>query len=461
MFRNKIILLLFFVLLSISAGFGAVTTITGKVTGGNGYIIRLMTYADQVTNLRQTMASATVNEDESFLLSADVEQTIYAWLDIEFRQAEIFLQPGKSYDVEIDLDQASISTSYYDRSPLPLKLNRDDEDHLNMYIRDFNEIYNDFMLNYAGSIRSGGNAASYNAFRTAIDLRFKNADNPYFRDYVRYSCAAVEMFLRLKSRDKAGLEYLTGQPLALRNVEYMDFFRMYFEKYFISGNKYFDFNKTYDLINGSASLVTILDSLSADPVLKDRSLRELVLLSGMKELYTMSGFSKTRILELVREISDAGADEEIRKIAGNLLHRFNRLKPGSPAPVFNLPSIDGTREYGLSDFIGKYVYLAFFDSGNLASQAELALIGNIFDEYKAKVGFVAISVDRDPSNITGNPNIPAGTWDLLYYDHNLDLLESYDAIAYPYFILIDDRGRIVRCPAPSPSEDIRKVLDSI
>jgi len=461
MIRNKIIILLFFVLLFFTAGFGAVTTITGKVTGGKGYTIRLMTYADQVTNLRQTMASATINEDESFRLSADLEQTIYAWLDIEFRQAEFFLQPGKSYDVEIDLDQASISTSYYDRSPLPLKLVRDDEDHLNMYIRDFNEIYNDFMLNYAGSIRSKGNTASYSAFRTAIDLRFKNADNPYFLDYVRYSCASVEMFLRLKSRDKAGLEYLTGKPLALQNVEYMDFFRMYFDKYFISGNKYVDYNKTYDLINGSANLETVLDSLGADPVLKDRSLRELVLLSGMKELYSMSGFSKTRILELVREISINGSDADIRKMAGNLLYRFNRLKPGSPAPQFNLPSIDGTREYRLSDFIGQYVYLAFFDSGNPASQAELAIIRGIYDDYKMKVTFVAISVDKDPSVITGNPNIPPGTWNLLYYDHNLDLLESYDAIAYPYFILIDDKGRIVRCPAPSPSEDIRKVLDSI
>lgn len=457
---KSIIVLLSLMISSLSA-IADVTFVTGKVNGGQGLVIRLMSYADQVTYLRKTLDSETIGEDGSFRLKADLQKTIYAWIDIEFRQSDIYIQPGKLYEVEIDLSRSSLSTSYYDRSPLPMTILTDDPDHLNIYIRDFNSLYNDFMLNYAANMRASGSSGAYNAFRTAIDMRFKNAQNPYFLDYVKYKSASVEMFLRLKSRDKAGLEYLTGQPLALENVEYMDYFNLFFEKYFISGSKYFSYNKTYDMINGGAGLEAFIDSLDADPVLHDIGLKELLLLSGLKELYQVSGFNRERIIGLVKGLSETAVSPELRNIASDVLQQFQRLKPGSAAPDFRLPAVEGGRDYTLADFRGKYVYLAFFDSRNPASQAELAMIGGLYKDFKDKVNFVAISVDRDPAVIAGNPNIPPGTWQVLYYNKDLDLLERYDAIAYPYFILIDQEGRIVNCPAPSPSEDISKTLSSI
>ena len=51
------------------------------------------------------------------------------------------------------------------------------------------------------------------------------------------------------------------------------------------------------------------------------------------------------------------------------------------------------------------------------------------------------------------------TWTVLHYNGNLELLESYDASTYPYFVLIDDKGNIIRCPAPSPSENIQKLFE--
>ena len=64
----------------------------------------------------------------------------------------------------------------------------------------------------------------------------------------------------------------------MNNLEYMDFFHLYFEKYFISADKYFNYNKTYDMINGGAASDDILDSLGIDPVLKDTELKRIVLL---------------------------------------------------------------------------------------------------------------------------------------------------------------------------------------
>ena len=133
---------------------------------------------------------------------------------------------------------------------------------------------------------------------------------------------------------------------------------------------------------------------------------------------------------------------------------------GQPAPDFSLPGISENKEFTLADFKGKFLYLAFFDSQNLASQSELGLINDIYEEYRNKVAFVAISVDKDMAALADYLNRAELPWTVLHYDGNLELLEQYDANTYPYFVLINDQGQIMRCPAPSPSENIQRLFSS-
>lgn len=437
------------------------STITGRLLNGNGLTIRLMTYTDQVSYLRETILSQLIAEDEVFSFTFENNSVLYCWLDIEFQQVELFIQPGQSYEFEIELKNQSLSTSYYNRTGLPFKIIKDDDDHLNMSIQDFNQLYNDFLLNFTENTRQQSSKTAFDTFNQAISLRFQNATNPYFKNYIRYKTASMQLFMRIRSRDNIGLEYFTGQPVLYEHLEYMDFFHLYFEKYFLTNNKYFNYNKTYDLINGDASFSDICDSLKADPVLKDGDLGELLLLVGLKELYYVTGFKRNRVLLLVNEMAKNGASAESRKLAENLLIRYKRLQPGSLAPDFNLTGFDDKKDYRLADFSGKYIYLAFFESGNPACQSELGMITEIFEDYKDKVAFVAVSIDKDMTRLAEYLKMAGLPWQVLLYGGSIDLLENYDASTYPHFLLIDDQGRIVRCPAPSPSENIQKLFDSI
>lgn len=436
------------------------TRVQGKVVNGKGYIIRLMTYNDQVSYTRMTLDEYSIGEDESFSLSTVTDKVLYCWLDLEFQQAGIFLQPGQSYEVETELRDKSLTGSYYNRSALPLKFVRDDNDHLNLSIQDFNQLYNDFLLSYAETNQQRNAKPAFDNFINAIEIRFQNNDNPFFREYLRYKTAAMQLYLRLKSRDNIGKEYLSSSPVLYDNPEYMDFFHLFFEKYFITGGKYFTFNKTYDLVNGDAGYNEITDSLMADPVLGGQELRELLLLSGLKELYNVNGFKRTRVFSLIREMSVNSGFETIRTLAGNLMISLRRLQYGSEAPGFSLPDISTNRVYSLSDFKGKKLYLAFFGSDNPASQSELGLIADFYEDYKDKVHFVAISVDKDISALQdylGRAQLP---WLVLHYGGDLALLENYDANTFPHFVLINQQGQIIRCPAPSPSENVQKLFDS-
>lgn len=458
---KKFIAIFILILLSGSTLKAEMTSVSGKIINGKGMTIRLMSYADQVSYLRKTLASAQIGEDETFSFTIENNTTKYVWLDIEFQQAELFIQPGQSYEIEIEMKNFASSNSNYNRTSLPIKIVKDDADNLNLYIQDFNQLYNDFMLSYVENARSRSSSNMFDTFINAIDLRFQKAVNPYFQDYMRYKTASMQLFLRMKSRDNIGLEYFTGKPVLYENIEYMDFFHLYFEKYFIAGGKYFNYTKTANLVNGNTSSADILDSLKADPVLKDAELRELILVDGLKDLFNVSGFNRNRITLLLDEIYMNSNYAEIRKLATNVMARLKRLQPGSPAPDFSLSGLNDGKKYQLSDFKGKYVYLAFFKSDDPACQSELGLITDVYNEFKNKVNFVAVSVDKDPVRLIEYLKKADLPWLVLLNGDNPELLEDYDAILYPCFILINDKGQIVKYPAPSPSENLKKLLGSI
>lgn len=458
---KKLSFIAIILLLGICSAFAKTSTISGKVSKGEGLTVRLMTFADHVTYLRQTLAESTIQDDGRFSLTCDLRTTKYCWIDIEFQQAELFIQPGQQYEIVIELNEQNLSTSYYDRLGLDMEVVRDDTSRLNLYIQDFNQLYNDFLLSYMDNVKTRGSASSFEIFRKAVDLRFQKASHPYFLDYMRYKIASMQLFLRLKGKESIGFEYLTGQPVLFENIEYMDFFHLYFEKYFLTGSKYFNFNKTFDLIDGNATVKVILDSLKADPVLSDAGVRELLLLSGLKELYGTSGFKRNRILFLVQELAGHSSSSEIRRIAENLQLRFKRLQPGTPAPDFILPVITDNSEYRLSDFKGKFIYMAFFESGIPACQAELEMSNELYKTYRNKIHFVAISVDKDLEKLRQYVHSRDLPWLVLHYKGNLDFLEKYDAITFPHFILIDANGNVFSCPAASPSENIGRLFDSI
>jgi len=434
--------------------------IYGRVINGQGLTVRLMTFGDQVSYLRETLESQVIGEDEKFSISVAIDTVIYCWLDIEFQQADLFIQPGQTYEMEINLVQGAASASYFNRTGLVYTVIRDDDDRLNSSIQDFNQLYNDFLLNYAQKPGTSASRNAFNNFRTAIDLRFQNATHPFFLDYLKYKTASMELFLRIRGQETVGMEYISGQPVLYDHPEYMDFFHLYFEKYFLTGSKYFNYNKTYDLVNGVSSVYDILDSLQIDPVLNDPDVRELLLLDGLKELYQVSGFKRNRIIAMLTELSKNGNSPQSQSIACNLLTRLNRLQPGTPAPPFTLPEIATGKEYSLADFTGKPVYLAFFDSGNPACKTELRLIRDIYETYRDKMAFIAISVDKDRKALSDYISGAGLPWLVLHYEGNIDLLEQYDATTYPYFVLINEKGWIARCPAPNPSENLERLFHS-
>ena len=182
--------------------------------------------------------------------------------------------------------------------------------------------------------------------------------------------------------------------------------------------------------------------------------------------------------ELIADYLAKSTDEANKKTLKDMVDGWAALAPGKPAPVFNLPDING-KMMSLTDFAGKYVFIDYWATWCGPCKAEIPSYKKLIEDYKAKnIVFISISVDKDKAAwenmvkvgipetdpATGKPAVPAKmiafTW-----------LQLHDAVKYnkiwlvkfiPTFVLIDPQGKIVNSRAERPSNpDLRTVLDKL
>lgn len=454
----KKISLLSLLFIACFSAYSAMTTLSGTVKGKYQGIVRVMSYQDMLSYKKVTLASSKVGQDGKYSLTIDLQSTTYVLIDFNFQQAELFLDPGLNYTVNLFPEDNARMQAYYDRPVLEIEM--PGEKGINERVGKINMIYNDFLLENAAHLNNAEGKRKVNEVIPRMNSVVEGNPNVYLNDYLRYKVASLEMFFRTTSNENLAAKYLSGQPVLHGNVEYMDFFHLYFEKYLLTNNPYFPYSKTSSLINGSSSLEQIIAELKNDPVLSDTRLAEMVLLSGLKEMSVAPGFEQKRIISLLDKMTSDSRFPENRMIASNMKERILWMKPGSAVPEIILPDMNG-KQHNLAEYQGKYIYLDFISLYSPSSLSEMNALADLYEDYRDRFHFVTIIVDNLLPGWTQILKDHRMSWDVYFAGENLDLIESYGATAPPLFMMIDPEGKVFRYPAPSPSEDLRGFLDSI
>ena len=138
------------------------------------------------------------------------------------------------------------------------------------------------------------------------------------------------------------------------------------------------------------------------------------------------------------------------------------LAPGTEAPAFSLTGIDGNT-YNLSDFRGKLVYIDFWASWCAPCRAEIPSLLKLKEEYKNKpIAFVAISLDDDveawknmveEKGLKGYQLHAEKAW-------SSDVAKKYQIKGVPTFVLIDADGKFIEYNVARPSNpEINLIFD--
>jgi hypothetical protein len=437
--------------------FAQKTTVSGTATSGEGQVIRVLAFDDFISEKIITLGESNISGDGSFLIEFELKETIYAYLDINYQRGDIFLEPGKSYSIEVKYNPANQLESYYDRQGLVYGFSDADPEGLNQLIWQFNEMYNKFIIENFSHIVNLHDKSRVTKFREETKTKFHSVKHPYFMNYVKYKMADVEQFARLKGKTVLANEYLNNQAVLYNNVEYTFFFSQFFEKHLITSPDVITVSDLIIAVNDKQDYRIIMDSLASVPYLQDENFRELVLLFTLKGLYHNGTFKKGSVLEMLKDIRLNTRDPEHRKIAANLLETFASLMPGLPAPDLNLADEDGAI-FKLSDIKGKPILLTFFRSKQPGVTAEFDLLVELYNVYKAGLEIISVSMDPSAADMQSMINSGKYNWKFAHYQNAPEVYDLYNIRHLPLYVLINVEGNIAAYPAPSPEDGLENAI---
>jgi peroxiredoxin len=286
-----------------------------------------------------------------------------------------------------------------------------------------------------------------------MNQKYSVTENLFFKEYVDFKIASIELSASGTNKPEVFKKYLQGKPILYFHSAYMEFFNQFFNQYLTSGNKFVSEKDLEKGINELISLPALLDSLGKDTLLLSESLRELVLIKNLQELYYSPFYFPQNILSILDQIITTSPFSLQRSIAMNVRNGLTKLQKGTIAPDFTLPDLTGI-PVSLNDRKGKTVYLSFLTTWTYACLGEFKIMDSLYAVWGSEIDFITISLDKNPEIVTRFKKEKNYKWTFLYNGTGYDLIQDYGIKTFPLFVLINSEGKILQYPALKPSEGI-------
>jgi peroxiredoxin len=151
---------------------------------------------------------------------------------------------------------------------------------------------------------------------------------------------------------------------------------------------------------------------------------------------------------------------EHKTIIDDFFAKFNRLAPGAAATDFTLKDSDGNT-VNLSDYKDRLVLLQFVDGSSPVSERQFSELRNLHYQWQDSVQILTIATHDKMELFKKQFAEKRQDWPLLDLGDQILLLEAYNILTFPEYILITKGNKIGEAPAPSPErylgERVRKM----
>lgn len=436
------------------------STIYGRVAEGAGKVIGVYMYDDYITNTEKQLGVAITGDSGKFSITIDIETISWVFLRCDNLYGFVFATPGKNTETFLPAHNPDVHINSEVKYEVPITVWTTDSTDMNFLASDFNERFDAFWADSDQYMYFvvGQSALVLDSFHAEMDSHYVWVKNPYFHTWMDYGFAAMEN-ATFQSERRTALRYLVNKPIQYHNHEYMGFFNNFFKDYVYRWSLKKQGAGIYRAINQKVSYDSAMAAMRHLPWLQNDTLRELVLLKGLTELYFVMSYDPRNVITVAQQISIASKISEHRQIARNIVSMFTKLRIGTMAPAFAGRNVKGDIVEPLSLYKGKYIYLFFYASWNVNSVNELRYMAELHKKYGKEIMFVSVSLDDDTTAwkkfMKANPKY---NWLNLHYDFSSKLKEDYNLYALPVGFIIDKDGKFYAAPADKPSGDLEYVL---
>lgn len=437
-------------------------TIRGEVEGGAGKTVELYRYSDMLTRVEELVDRAVIAENRHFELHGYSNYPTLMFLQIEDYSQSFYVEPGREYEVYVpifDWDINEKKNIFLDPVALPLEFIGMPEGELNGLISDFEAT----VANYIDSHRFYFDSRFrpqrryFDSLEAEVARLNPDTDNRFFNRYKTYKLAELKYSLQFESRRHLANRLVKGQPILYYDENYMSFFTTLFAGAVSNGTAKIPIKQLARWVN-ELKLDVLLDSLGTDSLLRHEQVRELAALEGLQEAYYDTRYYEgDKVVQMIDLLGARSKFPEHRQLAQRMSAHLRQGTSGSEVPSFTLPDID-RQPVSLDSLKGKWVYLSFVRVGDPSCLAEIETLSHFKDSIYAKndnVEFITIDCDREFQKMYNFlRNSKRGrrcSWTWLHFDGNYKLLEHYQVVSYPHFILINPDGQLQYTVTPAPA----------
>jgi thiol-disulfide isomerase/thioredoxin len=427
-------------------------TIKGIANPHKGKEIGVYLYDDLITYAQTRMDADTIDDKGNFELQLSVSIPQLALIKVGQLSGRIYLQPNFTYGIIIPPTDTTRFLASGTEQNMDIIINGDSTE-LNARIIDFNNRFDEFWQKHYTSFVSKRLHHELDSFQLIMSKRYEKVKLSYFKTFVEYSFALMNENTG-RHPNYLAKKYLFDRPFAYANYEYMDFFNQYFKQYLQKQAITKNGTLILDAINEQGDYRHLNELMKSDALLKNDTLRELVLIKGLYEMYYLPQYKKNKIRDMLEQVNGITVIKEHKKILFNILRGINNLQAGSPAPFFALRNVKGDTVRS-SDFDKRFVYVSFFASWCTDCLEQFKKQEQLQAKYGDKIYFVSVAIDDDTAAlkkfVKQNPKYK---WIFLQGDKKT--IMQYNGGSVPVYYLIGMQGQLLQSPALKPDEGIER-----
>jgi hypothetical protein len=406
---------------------------------------------DYLSEREEVLARCTVNpKDSLFHITFKVDGTKKILVRGESNMAHMYVQQGGEYQVFLP-EKDPYLPSVKSGNVVELTFYNVPETDINYKVLSFQRWTDDYMSRFYKLKKAQPEvfANKLDTFKMYVERAYKSETDIYFMTFVRFSIAQLDEieFAGSRNRYEKYDFYIDPSPIFYENDAYMHYLKNYYRNFVPRLSNKGNIAYYNAVIKSSPTL--LMKALGTEYSLKNLRIREIVMIQSLSEVFYSDDFPQTNIMTILDSLSKRAMFVENRTIAENIIFRLTDLVPGAAAPKFVIRVGDSIKTHYA--FLGKHLYLHFFDPSSQTDLTELELVHKLNETYGNSIQIVSLIINSKNLDLSKIPELDQMNWEKHMLKKNDPLLDKFKIRSFPSYVLIDGAGIIIGAPALAPT----------
>lgn len=419
---------------------------------------------DYISDADYTLATAQVNANGDFEVTLGIVEETLVTLELGVHNCLLFIEPGQTLRIgfppRMDQSEAERLNPFFEHVEVRLRPYDEDPNSINAQISKFDKLLGDQLDHVMGQVQKLDPEPQIADGRRVLDSFPTENAHPYVQAYKTYRLGLYDYITGTLRSKMLSDTYFKNKPVLHNHPAYMELFNLVYDKYFVYHGRTPEGQKIFDAISEQRSYRALCDVLAQNDYLGQDTLRELVILKGIHDEFFSSNFSRKALTVILDTLYTQTKIPEHSIIATQIRERVTKLLPGFIPYPFTLTN-QHEEKISLSQLRGKHLLLGFCTTSSYTCIQDFALLKRLEETYGTHLHIATVCADESFEAMAHYAKTAGYTWPFLFYGDRPQLIKEYDIRAYPTYFLLDEEGRIVLSPAPSPQENLDKLLHDI